>query len=164
MPKAHIGIAQNRGFTVGFEKYLSLAASRGAGYVYCYDLKRYPAILSYYAAGVTGVLSGHLDLFARMSDLIAAHALRAGGNPPSELLRANLPFEELFRSIQGQAVLDWLDVNQLPAESGRIFKFIKPLLLQYTSDERAASSVFDRLEYLISLLHADFRLTYRGFK
>jgi hypothetical protein len=75
-------------------------------------------------------------------------------------LWADSPFESLHQFLQTEAVLDWLGVQHFPAESDRILLFLKPLLGEYISDDQAMIQAFDRHEYLISLIHADYRITY----
>ena len=46
------------------------------------------------------------------------------------------------------------------AQSARILNYLKPPFSEFTSSEAAFILAFDKLEYLISLIHADFRISY----
>ena len=145
----------NRGLLLGFEKYLTLAASGGAGLVHHLELKKYPAVLLYYAAGVPGILSSNLGLFAEVSELLTSRAFHL---PSPEFLWAFSPFSELSKT---NVLRDWLGVQeQFVAPSAHIFKYLRPLLTEFTSSEDAFILAFDKFEYLVSLIHADFRINY----
>jgi len=139
---------------------LSLSQTRGAGRVYCHDLKRYPAVSVFYAAGICGLLSGQLTLFGKMSEAVRAGTLRNSNSPLSDLLWGYSPFDSLSSSMPTQTVFDWLGVQRHSAGSERILSFMSPLLSEYVSDDRDLIEAFDKFEYLISLIHADFRLQY----
>ncbi len=152
--------SSNRGFEIAFGRFLTLAQTRGAGHVYCHQLKRYPALATLFAAGIAGQLSGHWALFGKMSGAMIAGTLNTSDSPLSDLLWSFSPFETLSSSLPTQATLDWLGVQRHPAGSERIFSLLSPLLGQYISNEEALIYAFDRFEYLLSLIHADFRLQY----
>jgi hypothetical protein len=153
---------RNRGFDIAFGRYLSLALTPGAGHVYCHQLKWYPALANFYAAGITGLLSNHLTLFGKMLDALTTETLRLSGSPPADLLWGYSPFNSLTSSLGTQGVFDWLGVNSHSAGSERLLSFISPLLREYVPNEVVLLNTFDKFEYLISLIHADFRIRYEN--
>jgi hypothetical protein len=150
----------NRGFIVGFENYRSLALARGGGLAHHFDLKRLPLIYCFYAAGVVGLLTGHLNMFSKISELLIEQATHSGDYPPSTIFWADSPFHTLLGQLSGQNELDWLEVKRNPAASERVLMILRPILDEYLPDERLLVSAFDKFEYLFSLIHADFRLMY----
>jgi hypothetical protein len=149
---------QNKGFILGFEKYLALPSREGGGYSRHLDLRKYPVVVCWYVAGTLGFLSQHLDLFAKLTDLIAAQAFK--GVSPSGLLWASSPFSELSSSSPN-VFCDWLGVTpSYLAQSAYIFKYLEPILGEVTPSDEASILAFDRFEYLVSFIHADFRIVY----
>jgi hypothetical protein len=95
------------------ERTLAAALSRVGG-----------RVLLRYAAGVPGILSSNLDLFAKISELLTDYASRTR---TPELLWAHSPFSELGRNPN--ALRDWLGVQQQwVAQSAHIFRYLTPAL------------------------------------
>jgi hypothetical protein len=87
--------------------------------------------------------------------LLRAHALRSLSK---QILWAASPFSELSKSSLN-VVNDWLSVRRSPPQSAHIFNYLKPLLSEFTATEEDLNLAFDKLEYLISLVYADFQIS-----
>ena len=149
------------GAPVAFERYLSVSLSRGPGHVYCHDLKRYPAILTYYAAGIFGTFDR--SSCTVLEDVRSVSGTGTPGGPDfhRQIYCGPCRHLNLCPGIFGDRPPSiGLAFNASQCASERILSFLTPVLAEYVSDDRAVIEAFDRFEYLFSLIHADFRIIY----
>jgi hypothetical protein len=109
-------------------------------------LRHYPVLLCFYAGGIAAVGSGNYDLLAKMFC--------------QPTLRANGTTRKLIAGLNWSSLIDFCKAacpNKYAPLSEHLFLAMREPMRQYFSDDGEFEDIFDRYEYLQSLVVADFR-------
>ncbi len=116
------------------------------------DLKRYPALLAFYMAGITAIANSNYSLLARLFAL----KIRTRRLEPEEVIEAVLTPGKLFDRSEQRWVFSNLQFTPL---SNHLFETLRDLVREYLADDDQYDDAFDTFEYLIALAYCSVHLT-----
>jgi hypothetical protein len=118
------------------------------GSTHLLSLRFYPACLAFYAAGVSGIAAGNYETIRiLMRDTLVRIS---GQNKPLALVLD--PEEVLDPAKARELVKDRVPMNT------RIFNALREPLRDHLPSDSDYGLAFDRFEYLLALVHLDFRM------
>jgi hypothetical protein len=121
------------------------------GMTHLLSLCYYPACLTLYAAGISAVAAGNYE---SLRSLLRDTTVRVSGKE-QPLALAVLPWSVLDLQIARQ--MPGYERRYTPIND-RLFDNLKEPLQAYVPAESDYSMVFDRFEYLLAVVHLDFRI------
>lgn len=125
------------------------------GQVIWLGLRSYPALLVLYAGGIAAVAGERYETVAALLTKPRVRSLDREAPLALELHPV-----EVMRPEVGH-VLPGMNQRYTPMND-RLYQALRGQLAEYLPDERAYERVFDRFEYVLSLVHADFHEATRG--
>jgi hypothetical protein len=134
-------------FPLLFEAALDLANPSG-GSVTLENLSFYPAMMLYYAAGITAHSVGDLSLFAKLVD-----------RPISRSTGTTMDRLHPWSFIEEGAAALLQEAGQRPlTASDHFLSLLRPHLIEYFPNNVALLRAFDEFEFLLTMLFADATL------
>jgi len=120
----------------------------GDGLTYLINLKRYPALLLMYSAGMGAIAAVRYD---NLSAILESFTIRDNGK---DLLPASYLNAESVVANQVGHMLPGMDRHYTPFSEYLYAKLREPMR-EYLPDDKDYQNAFDRFEYLIGLVFAD---------
>ena len=121
----------------------------GGGLVYLLELRRYPALLLLYSAGLASVAAGN---YATLAAVLTKPKARNDQNKNEAMCSVVYPIsvdrEGVWKMMPG------LDRRRTPV-SDHLFNKLRGALREFLPRDEDYQDVFDRFEYLLGLVHAD---------
>lgn len=119
------------------------------GYTTLIQLRRYPALLLFYGAGLGAVAAGK---YQTLASLFLTAKIRDAGNQVQAICLEIHPGEIMEKNV-GQ-LLPGMKDKRTPVSNYLFIKLRDPLL-EYLPDDHDYLVAFDRFEYLLALCYAD---------
>lgn len=113
------------------------------------DLRRYPALLLLYTAGIAAVAAGR---YGTLKDLLLDPKVR--NHEEKSLVLAVYPGQVIDK--QAAELLPGLERRYTPLND-HLHARLREALREYLPDDARYDKCFDRFEYLLALVHADLR-------
>ena len=142
------GESQHVALWTGMLQRIVNATGRGDGLVHLAKLRRYPALLLFYAAGLGAVASRNYGTLAAL--FLRPQATVDGKNLP--LVSALHTFAVMENDIGH--MLPGMERHHTPL-SDYLFAELRSPLREYLPSDEEYQLVFDKFEYLLGLTHAD---------
>lgn len=120
-----------------------------SGVVYLLNLRRYPALLFLYGAGLAAVASGNYQTIA---SILTQPKVKNDNGKEATICTEIFPHGVMEKSIAHQ--LPGLDRRHTPV-SDYLFDKLRVVLQEYIPRDDDYQEKFDRFEYLLGLVHAD---------
>jgi hypothetical protein len=121
----------------------------GGGLVYLLNLRRYPALLLLYGAGLASVAAGKFETLAAVLTKPKAKDDQNKSEPICSVIYPIAVMEIKFGHL-----LPGLDGHQTPV-SDHLFGTLRGPLRELLPSDEDYQDTFDRFEYLLGLVHAD---------
>lgn len=121
----------------------------GGGFDYLINLRRYPALLLLYGAGIAAVASGNYQTLAAILTKIRARDEQGKFVP---LCSEVYPYAVMEHKIGH--LLPGLERHHTPT-SDHLYARLRGVLSEYLPENEDYAETFDRFEYLLGLVHAD---------
>lgn len=124
-------------------------AESGGGLVYLLKLRRYPALLLLYSAGLAAVAAGN---YATLSAILTEAKARDDQNKDEAICSKVYPIA--VNEKGAWKLMPGLDRRHTPV-SDHLFNKLRGPLREYLPRDDDYQNAFDRFEYLLGLVHAD---------
>lgn len=134
---------------VGSLQRIANPTEAGGGLVYLIRLRRYPALLLLYSAGLASVAAGNFETLAA---ILTKPKAKDGQNkqvPICSDIHAHAVMEKGIGHL-----LPGLDRHHTPV-SDHLFSTLRGPLREFIASDEDYQDTFDRFEYLFGLVHAD---------
>ena len=121
----------------------------GGGLVYLINLRRYPALLLMYGAGLAAAAAGNYETLAAILTQPKATSDRG---THEQICSAVYPLSVMAKDVG--RLMPGLDRRHTPV-SDHLFDQLRSPLRDYLPSDQDYQEAFDRFEYLLGLIHAD---------
>lgn len=121
----------------------------GGGLVYLLKLRRYPALLLLYSAGLAAVASGN---YATLAAVLTEPKARDDQNKNEAICSEVYPIAVMEKGVGH--LLPGLDRHHTPV-SDHLYAKLRAPLREFLPRDEDYQDAFDRFEYLLGLVHAD---------
>lgn len=128
---------------------VAIPSEIGGGLVYLLKLRRYPALLLLYSAGLASVAAGN---YVTLSALLTKPKARDDEYKNEAICSVVYPSAVMEQSV-GQ-MMPGLDRHHTPV-SDHLFDKLRDPLREFLPRDEDYQDAFDRFEYLLGLVHAD---------
>ena len=125
------------------------ASESGGGLVYLLKLRRYPALLLLYSAGLASVAVGN---YSTLAALLTKPKARDDQNKNEAICSEVYPIAVMERDVGH--LLPGLERHHTPL-SDHLYDKLRGLLREFLPRDEDYQDAFDRFEYLLGLVHAD---------
>jgi hypothetical protein len=135
-------------WVASLQRIANTSESRG-GLVYLLKLRRYPALLLLYSAGLAAVAAGN---YATLAAVLTKPKVRDDQNKNVAICSEVYPFSVMEKNVGH--LLPGLDRHHTPV-SDHLFDKLRGPLREFLPRDDDYQDAFDRFEYLLGLVHAD---------
>lgn len=119
------------------------------GSIYLLNLRRYPALIFLYGAGIAAVASGN---YQTLGSILIQPRVKSDNGKEAAICTEIYPLEVMANDIAH--MLLGMDRRYTPV-SDYLFDKLRAPLREYIPRDEDYQSIFDRFEYLLGLVHAD---------